>query len=142
MRYQAGHMFACIGFSLVVTGSLCGGPVMAQSQTRSHSTGVFSASSSSGELLMVSQPGGVRIDRLRLETLETPLQAGDVVSRVDGLTVVTPEDILGYVRQRPQLGALSLSVRRGADQINLTIEADLFRAFMAPEPPAPPAPPG
>lgn len=141
MRLRAAHIFACIGFSLLVSASLSGEPVMAQPQSQSHSTGVFSASSSAGELWMVSQPGGVRIERLRLETMETPLQAGDVATRVDGHAVVTPEDILDHIRQRPRLGVLSLSVRRDGRDIRLAIDADLFRAFMPPQPPAPPTPP-
>lgn len=141
MRRQTQILLAGLIFGLLASVSLLGEPVMAQSRSQSVIAGVFSASSDAGELIMVSHAGGVRVERLRPDALGAPLEEGDVIARLNGLDVAMPEDILDYIRQRPALSALSLSVRRGEDDISLTVDAELFRQFMPPQPPQPPEPP-
>jgi S1-C subfamily serine protease len=139
MRRRTQNLLAGLIFGLLASGPLRGETVMAQSRSQSVSAGHFSASSDAGEMMMVSQAGGVRVERLRPGALGAPLEEGDVITRLNGLDVAMPEDILDYIRQRPALSALSLSVRRAEDEISLTVDAELFRQFMPPQPPEPPA---
>ena len=141
MRHRTQTLLVCMGFGLLASVPLLGDPVMAESRSQSVSIGYFASETSAGELVLASESGGVRVRRVRHDAIETLLQDGDLITRMDGSAVAMPEDVMRYVRARPQLGAISLTVRRGGSELDLTVDAALLRHFMPPQPPAPPEPP-
>lgn len=86
---------------------------------------------------------GVRVDRLHLDG-GTGLRAGDLIVRVNGMPVGTPDAVLAAVRTLARAGRADLDVARDGRLVVLR-QAQLgplvHLIASQPRPPAPPAPP-
>lgn len=105
-------------------------------------TGRADVRNAHGEMRLVTGEGGVRVERLRAAHPGAPLAAGDVIARVDGAQVRTPEHLLGRLRDNPSAKTVRLSVLRDGRAVDVNAETAWFAPFMTPAPPTPPAAPG
>ena len=101
-------------------------------------TGVLVFQDGPDLLMLESETEGVRILGLRWQGSDTLLREGDLIIQADGIALALPEDLFAYLRTRATLEPVSLVVRRGHEELTLTVGADLFAHFMPPAPPAPP----
>jgi S1-C subfamily serine protease len=101
-------------------------------------TGLLMSQDGPDLLMLEGESEGVRVLGLRWQGSDTLLRQGDLIIRADGIALVLPEDLFAYLRTHPTLDSVSLVVRRGHEELTLTVGADLFAYFMPPAPPAPP----
>jgi hypothetical protein len=102
------------------------------------STGVLVSQDGPDLLMLEGEREGVRVLGLRWQGSDTLLRQGDLIIQADGMALAMPEDLFAYLRTRAMLDSVSLVVRRGHEELTLTVGTDLFIHFMPPAPPAPP----
>lgn len=69
------------------------------------------------------------------------LQAGDVITKIDGNTVVSSRDVLKYLRTKKAGEKISLDILRDRKALSLSVIAPKQPPMDIPPPPAPPKPP-
>ena len=84
---------------------------------------------SSGVLVLNPHPGFAQ------------LQPGDVITKIDGKTVVNSRDVLSAIRGKKEGEKINLEILRDRKTQSLTVIAPKPRSMNAPNPPRPPMPP-
>lgn len=106
-------------------------------------TGTATVQSDTGQIELVSAVNGVAVSRLSgaIEKANV-FRMGDIIIHVDGRRVVTPENLLGYVRENSKASTFEITLMRDGQQITKPVDAKFLSSFMTPQPPKPPPLPG